>query len=118
MLVICRFKKEAQALATCLECECYYSDISVTADKAAILARWLGGEYQIICGTKGLATGLDHPSIRIVFFIGPPDDALELVQGMGRIGREGIKRSICQILLDADWKVPNINIDGQFMDTN
>ena len=118
MLVICRFKKEAQALATCLECECYYSDIGTTADKAAILARWLGGEYQIICGTKGLATGLDHPSIRIVFFIGPPDDALELVQGMGRAGREGTKRSICQILLDADWKVPDINTDGQFMDTN
>jgi superfamily II DNA helicase RecQ len=53
-----------------------------------------------------------------VFFIGPPDDALELVQGMGRAGREGTKRSICQILLDADWKVPDINTDGQFMDTN
>jgi hypothetical protein len=39
LLVICRFKKEAQALTTCLECECYYSDIGATADKAAILAR-------------------------------------------------------------------------------
>ena len=118
MLVICRFKKKAQALATCLECECYYSDISVTADKAAILARWLGGEYQIICGTKGLATGLDHPSIRIVFFIRSSNNALELVQRMGRAGREGTKRSICQILLNVDWKVPDINTDGQFMDTN
>jgi superfamily II DNA helicase RecQ len=95
LLVIYRFKKEAQALVTCLECECYYSDIGAIADKAAILARWLRGEYQIICGTKGLATGLDHPSIRIVFFIRPPDDALELMQEMGRVGREGIKRSIC-----------------------
>jgi hypothetical protein len=102
LLVIYRFKKETQALATCLKCECYYNDISATADKAAILARWLRGEYQIIYGTKGLATGLDHPSIRIVFFIRPPDDALELVQGIRRARRKGTKRSICQILLDAD----------------
>jgi hypothetical protein len=39
LLVICRFKKEAQALATCLKCECYYSDIGIITDKAAILAR-------------------------------------------------------------------------------
>jgi hypothetical protein len=37
---------------------------------------------------------------------------------MERVGRENIKRSICQILLDADWKVSNINTNGQFMDTN
>jgi hypothetical protein len=40
------------------------------------------------------------------------------MQEMGRIRREGTKRSICQILLDTDWKVPDINTDGQFMDTN
>jgi superfamily II DNA or RNA helicase len=99
-------------LATCLECEYYYSNISAAADKAAILARWLRDEYQIIYGIKGLATGLDYPNIRIIFFIRPPDNALELMQKIRRIKREGIKRSICQILLDIDWKVPDINTDG------
>jgi superfamily II DNA or RNA helicase len=95
LLVICRFKKKAQALATCLKCECYYSNIGTITDKAAILARWLEDKYQIICGIKGLATELDHPSIRIVFFIEPSNDALELMQEMGRVRREGTKRSIC-----------------------
>ena len=80
-----------------------HSKLSPHAQATAKRA-WVQGSCPVLVATSGLLYGVDYPSVRQVIFVGGAYSMADLVQGLGRAGRDG-ELSECTMLLAAGKRV-------------
>ena len=81
-------RHEADELAGLLRCETYYSDSGTPEEKTEVLTRWIQGASRTIVATSAFGTGIDYPSVRLIFHVGPPKEVISFAQEVGRAGRD------------------------------
>jgi hypothetical protein len=74
-----------------------HSKMSAHAQAKAKRA-WVQGSCPVLVATSGLLYGVDYPSVRQVIFVGGAYSMADLVQGLGRAGRDG-ELSECTVML-------------------
>lgn len=66
-------------------------------------------DLRIIIATSALGMGVDIQGFHSLVLYGPPLTAVDLIQGIGRIGRDG--NPSCAVLLHNSYNVRNIDTD-------
>lgn len=66
-------------------------------------------ELQIIIATNALGMGVDIQGFNSLVLYGPPKTTVDLIQGIGRLGRDGSPS--CAILLHNSFNVRNTDLD-------
>ncbi|KZS86501.1 hypothetical protein SISNIDRAFT_491903, partial [Sistotremastrum niveocremeum HHB9708] len=90
-MVICRTKKDAEALAAATGAVLYHAGMSPEL-RIEAMNRWLNGaepQSRWIIGTKALSTGVDYPHVRWVILVEALDTIIDTDQAGGRGGRDG-----------------------------
>ena len=87
-LLFCLSRDECDRMAMLLKWKPYHSGISLE-DRAESKKQWHRGEdVGLVCSSM-LNCCLDYPSVRFVFHLGPPRDATDYYQAIGRCARDG-----------------------------
>lgn len=92
-LVYCNTKEKCKQISDFLnkqgyKSEFFYSTIS-KKEKVRILEGFLDGSIPIVCATSAFGTGLNKSNVRFVMNIDTPPGINDLVQQIGRSGRDG-----------------------------
>ncbi len=66
----------------------YYGNIEED-DKSAVLAKWIAGTIRVVVATSAFGMGVNKENVRYVVDYDPPKSPTELLQRMGRAGRDG-----------------------------
>lgn len=89
VIVYASTRGEVDVLAQALDGLPYYSDSGGAEEKAEHLQRWVDGSTRVMVATSAFGPGVDYPSVRGVFHVGMPDNAIDFAQEVGRAGRDG-----------------------------
>jgi len=114
-IVYCRTKEEVRRVAEELSCSMYYADSGTEEEKAEVLSGWMRGNSRIIAATTAFTEGIDYRYVRVVFYIGAPESAIEFVQGVGRRGRDG-RGCLCCVILPNGWTFRIRGRNGELLD--
>jgi hypothetical protein len=87
-LLFCRSHDKCDRMAILLGWKPYHASIPLD-DRAKYKKMWEDGEFVGLACTSMLNCCLDHPTVRIVFHLGPPRDVIEYSQAIGRAARNG-----------------------------
>ncbi|MBP2296889.1 RecQ family ATP-dependent DNA helicase [Azospirillum rugosum] len=71
------------------------------ADKAEVLAGFIGGSIPVVCATNAFGMGIDKDSVRLVVHADVPGSLEAYTQEAGRAGRDGLPAT-CVLLFDPD----------------
>ena len=66
----------------------YFSGMT-DEEKDASRERWTSGECRVMVATTAFALGVDYPSVRLVILYGGAYSVSDMVQSVGRLGRDG-----------------------------
>jgi hypothetical protein len=87
-LLFCNSRDECDRMSALLGWMPYHSSISLE-DRTKAMASWKGGSvFGLVCSSM-LNCCLDYPDVRYVFHLGPPRDAVDYYQAIGRLARSG-----------------------------
>jgi hypothetical protein len=87
-LLFCRSHDECDRMAAHLGWRPYHASIPPD-DRSRYKKAWEQGSIVGLACTSMLNCCLDYPNVRIVFHLGPPRDAIDYSQAIGRTGRNG-----------------------------
>jgi superfamily II DNA helicase RecQ len=89
IIVYTGLKEVVRKLAQLINCEYYYSNSGTLAEKEQVVARWRDGIHRVIVATSAFGTGVDYAHVRMVVHHDSPRDAIDFMQEVGRLGRDG-----------------------------
>ena len=104
-MIFSKSKEEAASVAEKLNCCFSHSGMDKNV-REANEEGWLKGNCQWIASTTGLIHGIDAPNVGCVIFIGDAYGMINIYQGAGRAGRDGIEAMIVVIDAIAPMKEP------------
>jgi superfamily II DNA helicase RecQ len=113
-VIYCRTKVDVDNVADEMDCLRYYSDYATEEEKADVLQSWMDGNSRLVVATTAFTEGIDYHSVRLVCYIGPPESAVEFVQGVGRAGRDG-GGGVCFVVVSKGWKSRVRGRNGELM---
>jgi Helicase conserved C-terminal domain len=87
-LLFCLSHEECDRMAELLGWKPYHASIPLDR-RSDFKKMWAKGEIAGLACTSMLNCCLDYPSVRIVFHLGPPRDAIDYYQALGRAARNG-----------------------------
>jgi superfamily II DNA helicase RecQ len=113
-------KKECEELANALRSKqvraCFsHSGLGEEAQKAAQKG-WVDGSFPVLVATSGYLYGVDHPHVRQVIFVRGAYTMSDLVQGLGRAGRDNAS-STCTVLVRPGAEEGNDEVVSFLKDT-
>lgn len=85
-LLFCNSRSECDRMVVLLGWKPYHSDIPIE-DRSEAMKSWKDGTTPGLVCTSMLNCCLDYPDVRYVFHLGPPRDAIDYYQAIGRIAR-------------------------------
>jgi superfamily II DNA helicase RecQ len=85
-LLFCNSRDECDRMATLLGWRPYHSSVAEN-ERTQSMRMWKDGEIQGLACTAMLNCCLDYPNVRDVFHLGPPRDAVDYYQAIGRAAR-------------------------------
>jgi hypothetical protein len=87
-LLFCNSRDECDRMSALLGWAPYHSSIPVE-NRSKAMASWKDGSvFGLVCSSM-LNCCLDYPNVRYVFHLGPPRDAVDYSQAIGRLARSG-----------------------------
>ncbi|KAF3919990.1 hypothetical protein ABW21_db0207152 [Orbilia brochopaga] len=99
-IVFVKSRQDAERISKAWGCLHHHSGLQ-PADKAEAFERWRTAaplsRKRIIIATSGLYQGIDMANLSLVIMLEPPDTIYDLVQAMGRAGRNG-KDAVIRII--------------------
>ena len=87
-LLFCWSHDECDRMAERLGWKGYHASIPLD-ERSKSMKMWIDGESPGLACTSMLNCCLDYPSVRTVFHLGQPRDAIDYYQAMGRAARNG-----------------------------
>jgi len=75
--------------------------------QARNLELWRKNQIQVVCATSSFIEGQDQPDVRLVIFLEGAYDLISLVQGFGRVSRDGMSGD-CVLLVRRDRTSPTL----------
>jgi Helicase conserved C-terminal domain len=87
-LLFCSSRDECDRMSELLGWKPYHSAVSLE-ERQRHKQLWQEGEVVGLACTSMLNCCLDHPTVRVVFHLGPPRDAIDYSQAIGRASRNG-----------------------------
>ena len=88
MLLFCNSREECDRMAGLLRWKSYHSDVPLE-DRSKFMKMWKEGTTIGLVSTSMLNCCLDYPSVRYVFHLDAPRDAMDYYQAIGRCARNG-----------------------------
>lgn len=88
MLLFCLSHSDCDQMAKALGWQPYHAHV-ILEDRAESMRKWKAGEIQGLACTSMLNCCLDYAHVRYVFHLGPPRDAIDYSQAIGRCSRDG-----------------------------
>jgi superfamily II DNA helicase RecQ len=113
-IVYSRTRGQADKIGAALGCPVYYSDSGTEEEKGKVLEAWVQGDTQVIAATSAFGAGIDYPTVRVVFHVGEPDQAINFAQEVGRGGRDG-QGSVSCVILPRGWKAKSRDMSGELL---
>jgi len=87
-LLFCNSRDECDRMSALLGWMPYHSSVPIE-DRSKAMASWKDGRvFGLVCSSM-LNCCLDYPDVRYVFHLGPPRDAVDYYQAIGRLARSG-----------------------------
>ena len=86
--------------------EAYHAGLHNRA-RAAVQARWLGGQTRVIVATSAFGMGIDKADVRFVVHVGLPSTLESYYQEAGRGGRDGQRAHAVLLYNPKDERLPS-----------
>lgn len=105
-IVFCPFTNGAEKLSKDLRdarfsCGLFHGDLADDV-KATALCRWNDGNEKLMVATSAFGVGIDAPNVRFVIMAGLPYGIFDLIQQVGRAGRDGVRAEAHVLYLPKD----------------
>lgn len=103
-IIFVRNKRDAELMEEHFGVPAYFAGV---ADRDLRATNWRNGTNSWIVATTAFVSGVDYASVRVVIFFEPLDGMMDMVQGAGRVGRNGLPGYVFVVQSDALASVPD-----------